>query len=109
MLNKNGLIYITSTPNANAFCVDIFQEKWNQHEPEAHLMHFSSKHFDDYFLKKGLSKLEEYYFYQETPYANPREDTLKVAQAIQLIKEGKRVIFRSPQFWENMMSLVYKK
>ena len=52
MLNKNGLIYITSTPNANAFCVDIFQEKWNQHEPEAHLMHFSSKHFDDYFLKK---------------------------------------------------------
>jgi 2-polyprenyl-3-methyl-5-hydroxy-6-metoxy-1,4-benzoquinol methylase len=108
LLNPGGLIYITSTPNANSMCCKVFEEKWNQHEPEAHLMHFSAKHFDDYFKGKGFSKLKEHCFYRETPYANTEEDILSVAKAIKQ-KKRSSVSFRSPAFYENMMSLIYRK
>lgn len=103
------MIYITSTPDADALCCALFEEQWNQHEPEAHLMHFRSAHFDEYFAGAGMEKLAQHYFYEETPYADPEQDVLKVAEAIKLKQGGKPVDFPSPSFWGNMMSLVYGK
>ena len=109
LLGTGGLVYITSTPDANAFCCALFEEQWNQHEPEAHLMHFRPAHFDEYFAKAGMEKTAEHHFYEETPYADPEQDVLKVAEAIKLRRAGQTVDFRSPSFWGNMMSLVYRK
>jgi 2-polyprenyl-3-methyl-5-hydroxy-6-metoxy-1,4-benzoquinol methylase len=109
LLDARGLIYITSTPNADAFCCSLFEEQWNQHEPEAHLMHFRPAHFDQYFAAAGMEKVAEHYFYEETPYADPETDILKVAEAINLRRAGRPVEFRSPSFWGNMMSLVYRR
>lgn len=109
LLNTNGLIYLTSTPNADSFCCNLFEEQFNQHEPEAHLIHFRPVHFDEYFTQNGFQKLLEYKFYEETPYASLEEDILKVAEAIKLKKTGKSIDFISPAFWGNMMSLIYKK
>ena len=109
LLKKRGLIYITSTPNADAFCCELFKENWNQHFPEPHLMHFSPGNFDEYFKNKGFNKINERFFYAETPYANVEEDILKVAEAVRLKKKRKSIKFKSPAFWGNMMSLIYQR
>ena len=109
LLNPDGLIFITSTPNSDSYCCRLFKEQWNSHEPEGHIMHFHKKHFDEYFGKQDMIKVGEYYFYEETPYANIEEDVSTVSKAIDMNKLGKKITFRSPAFWMNMMSLVYKK
>jgi 2-polyprenyl-3-methyl-5-hydroxy-6-metoxy-1,4-benzoquinol methylase len=109
LLNNKGLIYITSTPDSNAFCCDLFKENWNQHEPEAHLMHFNKNHFHQYFSENKLTCIDSKNFYRETPYCNIKDDILKVAEAIKLKKSGNPIDFKSPAFYENMMSLIYKK
>ena len=109
LLNETGLIFITSTPNSKALCCALFKEKWNQHEPEAHLMHFRADHFDKWFDANGFEKVDERLFYEETPYADPEADILKVAEAIQLIREKKEIGFTLPAFYGNMLSLIYKK
>lgn len=109
LLNNNGLVYITSTPNSSAFCARLFKENWNQHKPEEHLMHFNSKHFDEYFRTKGFTKILEHNFYEETPYANVEQDILKVSKAIKLARQNKKITFKSPAFWANMLTLIYKK
>lgn len=108
-LNRNGLIFITSTPNAKALCCRLFKEKWNQHSPKAHLMHFSANHFDEWFSSSGFKKIDQHHFYEETSYANPKDDILKVAKAIHLEKNGKEIDFISPPFYGNMLSLIYRK
>ena len=72
-------------------------------------MHFRAEHFVEWFAAKGFEKIAERSFYEETPYASPEADILKVAQAIQLKREGREIDFTSPAFYGNMMSLVYKK
>lgn len=109
VLENGGYLYITSTPNADAISCELFKEQWNQHTPEPHLMHFRPSHFDTYFSEKGLRKSVEYFFYENTPYAKPEEDILKMAEAIRLKKANEKIPFRSPAFWGNMMSLVYQK
>lgn len=112
LLNQNGVVFITSTPDASAFCCELFKEMWNQHEPEAHLMHFMPRHFDKYFMEnrteKFLKLLEEH-LYEETPYADIENDILKVSDAIRMKMNGEEITFRSPAFWGNMLSLAYKK
>lgn len=109
LLDKDALFYLTSTPNSNAFCCELFKENWNQHEPEAHLMHFNSSHFDEYFKTNGFVKVTQHNFYEETPYADVEEDILKVAKAIDLKRENRKIEFKSPAFYGNMMSLLYRK
>jgi 2-polyprenyl-3-methyl-5-hydroxy-6-metoxy-1,4-benzoquinol methylase len=109
LLKRGGFLYITSTPNSDALCCDLFKEQWNQHEPEAHLMHFSAKQFDPFCEHRGLHKLCERHFYLETPYANIQRDLPLIATALQRRRAGKSVDFRSPPFFGNMMSLIYQK
>jgi 2-polyprenyl-3-methyl-5-hydroxy-6-metoxy-1,4-benzoquinol methylase len=109
LLNKGGYIYITSTPDSNAFCCDLFKENWNQHEPEAHLMHFNTTHFKEFFNKKNMNYIDSKHFYRETPYCDFESDILKVAKAIKLKNKGEDIPFKSPAFYENMMSLIYRK
>ena len=108
LLNDGGYIYITSTPDSDSFCCDLFKEKWNQHEPEAHLMHFNQSHFRDYFNEKNLEYVDVKHFYRNTPYCNIENDVLKVAEAINLKNNGKLIKHRSPAFYGNMMSIIYK-
>lgn len=109
LLNQKGVVFITSTPDASAFCCQLFKEKWNQHEPEAHLMHFTPRHFDEYFIDNGMEKLLEEHLYEETPYADMENDILKVSDAIRMKMNGEEINYRSPAFWGNMLSLAYKK
>jgi len=109
VLNKKGFVFLTSVPNTDSFCAKLFEEKWNQHEPEAHIVNFKPAHFDDFFASKGFKKVAREFFYEKTPYANIEEDVLKVAKAIRMKKAGKEINFSSPAFYGNLMSLIYQK
>jgi len=109
LLNDRGMIYITSTPNSGSFCCRLYQDLWNQHIPEEHIFHFSVKHFDDYFFKKKMIKIVEKYFYEETPYANIEDDILCIAEAISSKRKYGKIEKKSPPFYGNMMSVIYRK
>ncbi|WP_158948607.1 class I SAM-dependent methyltransferase [Pseudodesulfovibrio cashew] len=109
LLNDGGYIYITSTPNAQSVPCRVFKDKWRLHNPLPHLMHFSVRHFDEYFASHGFCKRGEHFLYEETPYANIEEDILLVAKAIEAVREGKKIDFASPPFYGVMMSVVYQK
>jgi SAM-dependent methyltransferase len=106
---EGGIVYITSTPDSSSISCDLFKENWNQHVPEAHLMHFNQKHFDDFFLGKGFINKCSEHLYESTPYAKPFQDILSMAKAIELEKNKESIDFKSPAFWGNMMSLIYEK
>jgi SAM-dependent methyltransferase len=111
VLEKQGYIYITSTPNFNSFCAKLFEDKWNFYigSDQTDYIGFTPKHFDDFFKNHNFIKRTEYFFYEETPYANVEEDILKVSEAIRLKKEGKEIKIKSPAYWGNLMSLVFQK
>lgn len=109
ILRDDGVLFITSTPNADAFCCGLYEHKWNQHEPEAHIMHFSERHFDEYARHHGLRKLASRHFYEETPYADPAHDIVRVAAAVEQRRRGEDIDTVSPAFWSNMMSVIYRK
>ncbi|WP_375724547.1 class I SAM-dependent methyltransferase [Arcobacter sp. KX21116] len=109
LLNKDGLLYITSTPNSDAVSCELFKEKWNQHTPEEHLMHFNPNHFKNYLNKFDMKELNRKFLYEETPYSNIEDDILKVAEAIKMKRKNNKINFVSPAFYGNMMSLIYRK
>lgn len=109
LLRSGGVLYITSTPNRDAFCAELFRERWNQHEPEGHLFHLAVRHLDAHFGARGGLKLFERYLYEETPYANPARDVAQVAEALRLREAGERIEFSSPPFWGNLLSVAYRK
>lgn len=109
LLNQNGCIYITSTPNMNSFAFNLFLENFRLPVNYVDFIGYSPKIFDEYFLKYNFEKSGEYYFYEDTPYANFEKDISQIAQAIQCKKSGIKIDFKAPSFWGNMMSLVYRK
>lgn len=108
-LNPGGVLYITSTPNRDAVCCDLFEEHWNQHDGRGHLFHLACRHLDEFFAERQGTKLFERYLYEETPYANPVEDIARVHRAMELRSKGQRPSSTSPAFWGNMLSVAYRR
>ncbi len=72
-------------------------------------MHFRPKHFDDFFAPLGIGRVAEHFFYEETPYADPPEDVVRVAEAVAAQRAGHDIDFDSPAFWGTMMTLLYRR
>lgn len=100
MLKKNGIIFISATPNVNSPCAIKFKNKWNQFDPIQHINIFSSKTLSKIANSYGFKLIGEHYPYLETPYANPSEDYKKFISPATNI---------SPPFWGSMMTLVFRK
>ncbi|PRM88152.1 methyltransferase domain-containing protein [Aliarcobacter cryaerophilus] len=109
VLRDGGYIFITATPNLNSLCADLFRDKFNQHIPAEHIIHFSDEHFKDYLKELGFNLVSERVYYLETPYANIYEDAKKITKAIQLKEKGEKIDFKSPAWYGNMMTLLFKK
>lgn len=108
LLNKNGLIFITSSPNSESLCFKLFREKFRLPVDITDYYAFSQPLLTEFFREKGLVLSGEKYFYEETPYANVYEDIKVVAKAIYMRQEGKSIDFASPPFYGNMLTLIYK-
>ena len=108
-LKQDGLIYITSTPNIESLCAELYREKWRLFTAD-HQIHFSKQTLIDLFNENNFSLLDSAYFYLETPYAQELEDYRKILTDATLIATGKKdQIGSSPAFYGNMLSLIFKK
>ncbi len=108
-LKKDGLLYITSTPNTESLCAELYREKWNLFTAD-HQIHFSKSNLIKFFGEKGLSLVDSGYLYLETPYANEVADYRKIITDAKLIGAGRGdEVVSSPAFYGNMLSLVFKK
>jgi 2-polyprenyl-3-methyl-5-hydroxy-6-metoxy-1,4-benzoquinol methylase len=100
LLRKNGIIFISATPNVDSPCAIKFKDKWNQFDPIQHINLFSADTIKKIGNKYGFKLIGQHYPYLETPYAN-FENNLK-----NFISKKTRV---SPPFWGSMMTLILKK
>lgn len=104
-----GHLFITAQPNMEALAFHLFGKLFTEPVTGAQFIGLTEAALSTYLDKIGLRKIGERYFYSETPYADEREDLLKMAKAIQYNNEGKNIDFHAPSYWGNMMTLMYKK
>lgn len=110
LLVGGGVFFITATPNVESMCAELFRDRWNQFDPIQHVSHFSAAQLSDVLQPLGLEIEAQYYPYLETPYARPQEDLARVLEAARAVGDGSRSgLQRSPAFWGNMMTLVFRK
>ncbi len=109
LLKKDGILYITSSPNADSICFNLFLDKFILPVGPTDYYAYSERLLTNYIMEIGGKLINKHYFYLETPYANPKEDIVKVAKAIEMKKRGLDINFVSPAFYDNMLTLVYKK
>ena len=110
MLKPGGLIYFCATPNLDSFCAEIYREKWNLFHPIEHINIFSVRTLHRLMGVKRFLLVEERYDYLNTPYENQNNDYKKLTDDINLKNSGRWYeVEKSPPFWGNMMSVIYKK
>jgi len=110
IIKKGGFIFLTSMPNLDCVCSDLYRTKWTQHREYEHIVHFSKNHFRKYFEDLGFREVFDKELYWETPYANPQKDIFEVAEALKLKAAGQSLTGKvSPPFWGNVLSLVFRK
>ena len=108
ILSKKGLLYITSTPNLNSVCAEIYRGNWNQFGPD-HIYYFSEPILSQILKRNGLKLIADHHFYEETPYANYLSDHKQLNSDLQRLRNGGEITNISPPYWGNMLTLVYKK
>ena len=110
LLKPGGLIYFCATPNLDSFCAEIYREKWNLFHPIEHINIFSVRTLHRLMGVKRFLLVEERYDYLNTPYENQNNDYKKLTDDINLKNSGRWYeVEKSPPFWGNMMSVIYKK
>lgn len=110
VLKPGGYLFITATPAGDSFAFYVYREKWHLFTPLAHLHFFSVDLLSKVLTKLGLYLIDRHYQYEETPYANPKEDYAKIERDILLLHSGKRdQIDTSPSFPGSIMTAVWQK
>tara|TARA_X000000950_G_scaffold289373_1_gene412512 strand:+ start:3211 stop:4095 length:885 start_codon:yes stop_codon:yes gene_type:complete len=110
LLKKGGLIYFCATPNLDSFCAEIYRDKWKLFHPIEHINIFSVKTLHRLLGLNRFSIIDQQYDYLGTPYENQKEDYLKLTNDIILKHQGRwNEVDKSPPFWGNMMSVIFKK
>jgi len=110
LLKPGGRLYICATPNLNSFCAEMYREKWNLWHPIQHINIFAADTLHrllgaDRFEVEGVD-----YPYLGTPYENAPEDYARVQQEIaELARDRASFSRKSPPFWGNMLSVVYRR
>jgi len=108
-LKPNGLLYITSTPNAESLCAELYREKWRLFTAD-HQIHFPKRTLLSLGNELGMDLLDSTYFYLETPYGNELEDYRKIIKdASHLSGNRAYEVGSSPAFYGNMLSMIFKK
>ena len=102
------MLYITSTPNPNSVCAEIYRGNWNQVGPD-HLYYFNQPILSQILKQNRLQLIAEHHFYEGTPYANLLSDYKLVKSDLQKLRNGEEITNISPPYWGNMLTLVYKK
>lgn len=105
LLSDNGLLYISASPNADSLCFNLYKERFSLPVCLTDYYAYNEKMLTEFFAKKDIRLLCDYDFYEQTPYCDLENDIVNVANAL----EGKFISNKSPAFYHNMLTLVYKK
>jgi SAM-dependent methyltransferase len=108
LLRPGGRIFICATPNLNSFCAEAYREKWNLWHPIQHINIFT---VDTLHRLVGRDRFEvegEDYPYLGTPYESAAEDYQRVLGDIPRLATARAGVAKSPPFWGNMLSVVYR-
>ena len=105
-VNKNGLFYITATPNSNNLTFFLSNKDFNQNHP-GHLFHFNNVNLSLLFLKNSFLNIVMRYEYLDTPYVNLDKDFKNLKRQLKTYKSKVKKI--SPPSVGNMMTAIFKK
>lgn len=105
-VNKNGLFYITATPNSNNLTFFLSNKDFNQNHP-GHLFHFNNVNLSLLFLKNSFLNIVMRYEYLDTPYVNLDNDFKNLKRQLKTYK--KKIKKNSPPSVGNMMTAIFKK
>ena len=92
----------------NALAFRLFGKKFTQPVTGADFIGYTESVLTTHLSGFELKKIEERYFYLETPYANEEWDILKMARAIKCKQKKEKIDFQAPPFYGNMMSIIYR-
>ena len=106
-VKKNGLFYITATPNTNNLTFFLSKKDFNQNH-FGHLFHFNNVNLSLFFLKNNFLNIVMEYQYLNTPYSNLKEDYEYLKKQLKLYKR-KKISKYSPPSVGNMMTAIFKK
>lgn len=110
LLKPNGKIFFCATPNLDSFCADFYREKWNLWHSIQHINIFSINTLHQLIGVDSYEVLASDYPYLDTPYENQVIDYEKIKEDILLKNQGNwEVVEKSPPFWGNMLSVIFKK
>lgn len=108
LLNKGGILYIYAT-NAESLCFGLFKEKFDLACGVTEYYAYNEKMITDFINELGGELICCKNFYLESPYAQVEKDIVQVAKALECKNKGETIDFRAPAFYDNLLSLVYKK
>lgn len=109
LLNYNGIFFISSSPNSDSLCFKLFKDKFVLPVNETDYYAFNKNVLEEFMNKHGIKLVTDYCFYETTPYANLESDINRVSEALYMQAHGEQIIKKSPPFYNNMLTLVFKK
>ena len=104
-LKKNGLLFITATPNSHNLNFRLSKKAYNQNH-WGHIYHFDYVNLSYFFLKLGLYNIHTSLDYSDTVYYNFLNDYKKQKQLLD--GKGNKKKLCNPGVG-NMMTLFFKK
>jgi 2-polyprenyl-3-methyl-5-hydroxy-6-metoxy-1,4-benzoquinol methylase len=105
-LSKNGLFYITATPNTQNLTFFLSNKDFNQNHL-GHIYHFNHVNLSLLFLQNNFLNIETIFQYSKTPYSNFVNDYKNLKFQIKNYKKNVKTF--SPPAVGNMMTVVFKK
>jgi 2-polyprenyl-3-methyl-5-hydroxy-6-metoxy-1,4-benzoquinol methylase len=110
LLKPGGRLFITATPNGNAFAFDVYREKWQLFTPLEHIHFFSVNNLSSVLENYSMALEDHHYQYEETPYANIKKDYRKIKDDIASMANGNNdQVDSSCPFPGSMISAVWIK
>lgn len=105
-IKKNGLFFITATPNSNNLSFFLSNKDFNQNHP-GHIYHFNNVNLSFLFLKNNFLNISTNFEYFKTPYANLKRDFNNLKMQLKYSEDKKKTV--SPPAVGNMITAVFKK
>lgn len=107
-LKKNGIFFITATPNANNLSMFLSKSNFNQNS-KGHIFHFNNTNISLFMLNNNLYNIFTSFQYYNTPYANISKDYIEHKKMRNNFYNKTNYKKKTPPSVGNMMTLVFKK
>ena len=107
-LKKNGIFFISATPNSHNITMFLQRSKFNQNHRE-HLFHFNHINLSLFMLKYNLYNIFTAFPYHDTPYADIKKDFIEHKKMLRNFNNKSQYKNITPPSVGNMMTIIFKK